>query len=440
MPKQPITAILVGAGHRAMLYAGLADREPERLRIVGVADPNPNRRRRVMERYGFSEEMCFSSAEELASRGKLADAIINGTMDHQHVATAIPLLECGYDMLLEKPFAVNEEEALALADCVRRNNRKVMICHVLRYAPFYYTIKERVARGDIGEIVSIQQLEHVSYHHMSVSYVRGKWANSEHCHTTMLLAKSCHDLDIMMWMMGDTRPVQISSFGGRCQFVPENAPKDAGTVCLKDCPHVDTCLYSAKRLYLEHPKRWAFYVWDQLEHLPNPTEEDRIALLTGDSPYGRCIYKCSNNVVDRQSVMVHFASGAVGTMNMIGGAAAPMRRIHIVGTRGEIFGELETSRYTVRRINPSAPNGEHDAETVDLRITGDMTGAFGGHGGGDGRLVSDFVDYVSGGEPSLACTSIFDSLAGHLAVYKADQSRENNGVPVAFGKDSLDRY
>jgi len=422
-----------------MGYASLADREPQKLRIVGVADPNPQRRKMVMEKYGFSENMCFTSAAELASKGKLADAIINGTMDNQHVDTSIPLLECGYDMLLEKPFALNEEEALRLAACAKKHNRKVMICHVLRYAPFYYSIKERIARGDIGEIISIQQVEHVSYHHMSVGYVRGKWANSQKCHSSMLLAKSCHDMDIMMWLMSETKPIQISSFGGRYQFVPENAPQGAGTVCMKDCPYVDTCLYSSKRLYLDHPKRWEFYVWDKLEHLDNPTDEDRIALLTGDSPYGRCIYKCDNDVVDRQSVMVNFASGAVGTMNMIGGSASPMRRIHIIGTKGEIFGEMETSKYTVRMINPSpdSHNGEHDEEIVDLNIRGDMVGAFGGHGGGDGRLVLDFLNYICDGEPSLACTSIFDSLTGHLAVYKADQSRENNGVPVSFPQNIL---
>lgn len=432
MNSKPVTAIIVGAGHRSMLYASLANREPDKLRIVGVADPNPLRRRMVMEKYGFSEDMCFTSAAELATKGKLADAIINGTMDNQHVDTSIPLLECGYDILLEKPFALNEEDALRLAACAKKNNRKVMICHVLRYAPFYYSIKERIVRGDIGAIINIQQVEHVSYHHMSVGYVRGKWANSKECHSTMLLAKSCHDMDIMMWLMSETKPVQVSSFGGRYQFVPENAPEGAGTVCMKDCPYVDTCVYSSKKLYLEHPARWAVYVWDKLEHLPRPTNEDRIALLTGDSPYGRCIYKCNNDVVDRQSVMVNFASGAVGTMNMIGGSAGPMRRIHIIGTKGEIFGELETSKYTVRMINPNAGNGEHDVEVVDLNVQGDMVGAHGGHGGGDERLIADFVDYVRGGEPSLACTSIFDSLTGHLAVYKADRSRENNGMPVSF--------
>jgi len=434
MEQKPITAIIVGAGHRAFVYSRLAKTKPDMLKIVGVADPNPLRRQKAMEYFGFSEDMCFENADELASRGRLADTVINGTMDEWHLKTAVPLLNVGYDMLLEKPFAANEKEMRTLVECARINQSKVMICHVLRYTPFYYGIKERIVKGEIGEIINIQTTEHVSYHHVSVGYVRGKWANTERCHTTMLLAKCCHDLDIMMWMMSETRPSQISSFGNQYQFRPGKAPKEAGTICMKDCPLVDSCLYSSKRLYIDHPERWAFYVWDALEGLDNPTMEDKIALMRSGSPYGRCVYKCDNNVVDHQSVMVNFESGATGTHNMVGGSAKPARNIHIIGTRGEIFGCFEDSRFTVRKINPSpdACQGEYDEEIVDLNVSGDMTGAMGGHGGGDIRLAEDFVKFIRGEKPSLACTSIFDSVSGHLAVYLADESREENGKVKKF--------
>lgn len=431
MQNKPITAIIVGAGHRSFVYSKLALTNPEMLKIVGVADPNPVRRKKAMDTFGFGEDMCFESAQKLAKKGKIADTVINGTMDEQHLETAIPLLNAGYDMLLEKPFAPNEDEMRQIVECARKNNSKVMICHVLRYTPFYYGIKERIVNGEIGDIINIQTTEHVSYHHLSTSYVRGKWANKDKCHTTMLLAKCCHDLDIMMWMMADTKPTQISSFGGKFQFKPENAPKNAGTICMKDCPLVDKCVYSTKRLYIDHPDRWVFYVWDALEGKENITIEDKIALMKSDSPYARCIYKCDNNVVDHQSVLVNFASGATGTHNMVGGSAEPRRNIHIIGTKGEIFGNFEDSKFTVLKINPSpdAHNEECDVEEVDLRVTGDMVGAYGGHGGGDERLAEDFVKYIRGEKPSLACTSIFDSVAGHLSVYLADESRENGGQP-----------
>ena len=428
MNEKPVTAIIVGAGHRAFTYAKLALTNPELLKIVGVADPDKIRQKKAMDMFGFPAENCFDSAEELARHDKLADTVINGTMDEQHIATSLPLLKKGYDMLLEKPFATNESELRQLVDCVKENGNKVMICHVLRYTPFYLSIKERVNSGEIGDIINIQTAEHVSYHHLSTSYVRGKWANSDRCHTSMLLAKCCHDIDIMMWMMSETKPVSISSFGSKFQFKPENAPENAGTRCLVDCPLVDSCRYSAKRLYLDQPERWAFYIWDKLEGIENPTDEDRINLLKGDSNYGRCIYKCDNNVVDHQSVLVNFASGATGTHNMVGGSSTPLRRIHIVGTLGEIYGDFEESKFYVSKIHPTK-TGERTLEEVDLRVTGDMVGAYGGHGGGDERLAEDFVKFIRGEKPSLACTSIFDSVAGHLCVYLADKSREENGMP-----------
>ena len=432
MENRPITAIIVGAGHRSFVYSELAKTNPEMLKIVGVADPNPIRRKKAMDYFGFKEDMCFENAEELAKKGKLADTVINGTMDEQHLETAVPLLDAGYDMLLEKPFAPNEEEMRQIVNCAKKNNSKVMICHVLRYTPFYYAIKERIVNGEIGDIINIQTTEHVSYHHLSTSYIRGKWANSDKCHASMLLAKCCHDLDIIMWMMSETKPKQISSFGGKFQFKPENAPKEAGTICMKDCPLVDTCVYSTKRLYIDHPDRWAFYVWDALEGKKNISIEDKIALMKSDNPYARCIYKCDNNVVDHQSVLINFESGATGTHNMVGGSAEPRREIHIIGTKGEIFGNFEESKFTVLKIDPSpdAHNEECDVEEVDLRVTGDMVGAYGGHGGGDERLAADFVKFIRGERPSLACTSIFDSVAGHLSVYLADKSRENGGMPM----------
>ena len=72
MEKKPVTAIIVGAGHRALVYSELAITNPELLKIVGVADPNPVRRKMCMEKFGFSENMCFETAQELAKKEKLA--------------------------------------------------------------------------------------------------------------------------------------------------------------------------------------------------------------------------------------------------------------------------------------------------------------------------------------------------------------------------------
>lgn len=427
MSPQPVTAVIVGAGHRSMVMAGYALQKPDELRIVGVADPDELRRRRTAEEFGLVPEQCYESAEQLAVGPKAADAVINGTMDHQHVPTSLPLLEAGYDILLEKPFATNEEEMLRLAEVCKRHKRKLMVCHVLRYAPFYLEIRKRVATGKIGEILNIQINEHVSYHHMSVAFVRGKWNRQGQCHSTMLLAKCCHDLDMLAWMKSGVAPVSVASFGGLTHFRPENAPQGAGTRCLVDCPAEAQCEYSARKIYLEHPKRWRFYVWAGLEHIEEPTMEDMERSLRTDNPHGRCAWKCGNDVVDHQSVAVEFADGAIATHNMVGGTAKPLRSIHIVGTKGEIQGEFEASRFAVRTIAPR-PGNVFDEEVVDLNVSGDMAGAFGGHGGGDLRLVADFVRLIRGEEPSISCTSIEDSIHGHQMVFCADRSREEGRV------------
>jgi predicted dehydrogenase len=385
------------------------------------------RRRYVAELYGLRPDQCFETAEELAAGPQIADAVINGTMDQQHVPTSLPLLNAGYHLLLEKPFAVNESEMWDLLAAARKNDRKVMICHVMRYAPFSVAMKRCVARGDIGEIISVQTLEHVSYHHMAVGYVRGKWNRKDLCGSPMLMAKCCHDLDFITWMKSGIAPVRVSSFGCNMQFRPEKAPEGAGTRCLVDCPIEESCLYSARKHYIDHPQRWSFYVWAGLEQMENPTIEDKIHSLKTDNPYGRCVWKCDNDVVDHQSVMIEFEDGSTATHNMVGGASKPMRSIHLVGTIGELQGVLHDSRFVLRHIDPR-PGHEYSEEVIDVDVKGDMDGAFGGHAGGDGRLAADFIRFIRGEEPSISCTSIEDSIRGHLIGFRADVAMEEGRV------------
>lgn len=435
MTKRPITAIILGAGHRAMTYASYAQKHPDELRIVGVADLLERRRKMVAELYDLKPSQCFETAEALAAVPQMADVVINGTMDHQHVPTALPLLEAGYDMLLEKPFATNPDEMWQLVRAAKEYKRKVVICHVLRYAPFYVRLRELVQQGEIGDILNVQTVEHVSYHHVVVGYVRGKWNKKSYCGSSMLMAKCCHDLDLITWMKSGVTPTSVASFGGQFQFRPERAPEGAGTRCLVDCPIEADCLYSARKHYVDHPNRWTFYVWDTLEHIENPTIEDKIASLKADNPYGRCVWKCDNDVVDHQSVLIEFADGCTATHNMVGGTSRPSRAIHLLGTTGELQGVMEDSKFVIRHIDPR-PGHEYSEEVVDLSISGDMHGAFGGHGGGDMRLVADFLRVIRGEPASLSTTSIEDSVNGHLIGFSADEAMEaHRVVDLAWPED-----
>ena len=427
MGGQPITAVVVGAGHRSIEYAGYSLLHPDELQIVGIAEPNPLRRQQIAETYNLSPAQCFESAEALAKGPRIADAVINGTMDHQHVATSLPLLAAGYDILLEKPFATSEEEMWRLVKACRKHKRKIIVCHLLRYTPFYRTIRERLLNGEIGEVINIQTIEHVSYHHMAVGYVRGKWNRKDYCQSTMLLAKCCHDLDLIAWMKSGVAPIAVASFGSNMQFREEKAPAQAGTRCLVDCPIESDCLYSARKHYIDHPERWGAYVWACIEHIPNPTIEDKIQSLKTDNPFGRCVWRCDNDVVDHQSVMVEFEDGSTATHNLVGGTARPMRSIHLVGTKGEIQGVLEDNRFVIRHID-LRPGHEYSEEWVDVNSEGDLHGAFGSHGGSEALFMTDFLSMLRGEPLSISCTNIENSINGHLIIYLADRAREKQRV------------
>ena len=423
-----ITAIIVGAGHRAMIYAEYAKIAPDKFKIVGVADPIELRRKLVAEEYGLKAEQCYRSAQELTSKGKIADAIINGTMDSDHVSTTVPLLELGYDVLLEKPFAVSEQEIDILENAVKRTKRKVMICHVLRYAPFYSELKKRVLNEEIGKIINIQTVEHVSYHHFASCFVRGKWRSKDQCGSSVLMAKCCHDLDLLTWFNSGSAPTRVASFGGQHFFNIHNAPEKSGNYCLLDCPIEKECLYSVRKLHLENPERWFPYVWSELEHIDKPTAEDYESFLKQkDNPYSRCVWKMDNNVVDRQSVMIEFSNGSTATHNLVGGTSRPMRNIHIIGSHGELQGIMDDNRYVMRQIDSRAGH-EYIEKEYRLSDEGDTTGAFGGHGGGDLRLVEDFTSVLEGDVPSISCTELADSIYGHRIGFAADLAMASNRV------------
>ena len=425
--KKQITVVLLGAGNRADVYASVSLESPEKLKVVGIVDPDPIRRELMRKKYGVSEENCFENVYDFVKIPKFADAVINATMDELHIPTAIPVLRAGYDLLLEKPFAVNEKEMDELLTVAKECKSRVVIGHVLRYTDFYSSIKKHIIAGEIGKLISIETCEHVNYHHMAVSYVRGKWRSEKLCFAPMLLAKSCHDMDILLWMMNETKPKKITSFGSDFQFGRERKPEGAGTRCMKDCPYVDECIFSAKANYLAAP-RWRQYVWKSLEALPELTDEIKENSLKTDNPYGLCVWDFERDGnVDHQSVNIVFENGATGTFSMIGGSAKSERNIHIVGTKGEIKGSFEDSRYVIRKMEPDSQKGY--SETVfELNDKGDKIGAQGAHGGGDRMLVLDFLEYLNGEAPSVSCATLEDSAISHRAVFRADEARREGKI------------
>ncbi len=420
--KGPVTIAVIGAGHRSVNYARYALRHPEYMKVVAIAEPDDTRRSAMAREHGIPPERQFRSFEELAARPKLADAIINGTMDRLHYRSTMPFLAAGYDVLLEKPISPSEQEVRDLIAAARQHNRLVMICHVLRYAPFYSTIKKLVEQNKIGQIIGIHTTENVSYHHMATAFVRGRW-NNRNTSAPMLLAKCCHDLDLLAWFMSGIPAVRVSSFGALSQFKRENAPEGSADRCLNGCKIESTCPYSARSLYIDK-NIWGSYAWETIEHLGTPTLEQKIESLKTTNPYGRCVWRCDNNVVDHQSVVVQFANGVTASHDMLCATSRPCRKIHLIGSLGEIEGDMENGDIFLRH-----PSQTPDPLYTEQKIAAETeTNAEGdGHGGGDSRLIEDFISTISGRQ-AHARTRIEDSLTGHLIAFAADRAMLENRV------------
>ena len=422
MYQLPIRAVIVGGGHRADIYAELALQKPEKLRIVGVVDPSPARTSYLKEKYGIPEENCFDSVEALCERERLGELVINGTMDPLHVPTAIPTLEKGYDLLLEKPLAISKEEMDTLCEIAKRNGRQVQLCHVLRYTDFYSRIKRLILDGEIGRPISLSMSEHVAYAHMGVSFVRGKWHSKSACLAPMLLAKSCHDLDICTWLMAPYRPVAVSSFGADLQFSKKNKPEGATHRCYGGCPHIESCPYSAKSNYLEHDF-WSAYAFGATEG-QMPSYEQREQSLKGDNPFGICAWDFDReDNVDHQTVSISFEGGATATFTMVGGAARAQRSLHLVGTRGEIIGVFEDNRITLRKIAP------HKKDWYEESVINVTSTAGGAHAGGDMALIESFIDILGGKKPDFRACDL-ESAADAYRVAFAAEVAKNEGRTV----------
>ncbi len=418
-----IKACVIGYGDRGSIYANYASIDPERMSIVAVCDVNPYRLQLAKDKFSLKNEQLFSSVDDLMKSNIDIDLYINGTMDQQHFETLMPLLKTGKAVLTEKPIVNNKKHLLLIEKTAKEHNTQVFVGHVLRYTPFYKAIKQLILDNEIGHIKTIEMAEHVGSAHYAGSYVRGKWNNNVICGSDLLLAKSCHDIDILCWLNNKTAPKAVASFGGRHYFNKEDAPKESTEFCY-NCPLERTCLYSAIRMYMENNYS-SELTFVQLNK-PNPSKEEKMEFLKTND-FGRCIYKVPNaNVVDRQTTIVNFADGSVANFMLTGGSPTAGRTIYVIGTEGEIEGNLEKGIIYLRKNNLTSTIP--DTKTIDVnefifnqnKVQGHM-GA--GHNGGDYAIMKELIDYLNNDKSSISITELSDSINGHLVVYAAEESR-----------------
>ncbi|GAA0674957.1 Oxidoreductase family, C-terminal alpha/beta domain [Clostridium cadaveris] len=398
-----LTAIVIGAGDRgANAYAPYALKNPNKLEIVAVAEPLEERRKSFKEKFSLSDFQCYKNYEDILKRDKLADIAIIATQDKMHLDPTLKALEAGYDVLLEKPMSPDAHECIKMADVAEKNHRILSICHVLRYTSFFQKIKEVLAQNRIGDIISINHNENVGYYHQAHSFVRGNWRNTDIA-APMILAKSCHDMDILLYLI-NKKCLNVSSFGSLKHFKEENAPKGAPMRCLDGCPHENKCPFYAPKFYLTDNVAWPTNTIST-----DLSFEGRLKALK-EGPYGRCVYHCDNNVVDHQVVNLEFEDGVTATFSMCAFTHDIGRTLKIMGSKGEIRANMNTREIEVHNFV------DNSVEKITLKPTTS------GHGGGDFGLIDDFLNVVSGNNKE-SLSSAKTSVQSHLMALAAEKSR-----------------
>ena len=409
-----LKVILIGAGNRGGVYTDVMSDLPEQFQVVAVAEPRDSRRERIQQKHNLPDNMCFTDYKPLLALGKIADIALIATMDRDHFEPAMMAIDLGYDLMLEKPITPTPEECIALTENAKKHGVRVVICTVLRYTPLFIKLKEIIDSGRIGKVMSINHEECVEFVHQSHSFVRGNWGNSERS-SVMLLQKSCHDMDILQWLLGK-KCKKVQSFGSLSYFTAENAPEGAPERCIEGCPVGDTCIYNSVKLYLESDSNWFRSAATKL--VKSSDEDVKKSLL--ESNYGKCVFHCDNDVVDHQTVNMLFEDDVTVTFTMnafnTGG-----RYINIYGTKGEIRAALKGD----------APIRVYDIvskETEEIPSSG-TDGVLGGHGGGDAGIVRTLYSYMVGEYNGVSVPTIEESCYNHLITFAAEHAR-NTGTVV----------
>ena len=404
--------VVFGLGARGNIYATFAKTYPEKFDLVAIIENNPERLDYAKTEYPGAR--LFADYHAFLLEKIEADIVAVATQDEDHKEHAIAMMAAGYDLLLEKPIANHKEDCLEIYEASKRYDRKVIVCHVLRYTPFYSTVKRIIDSGKLGEVITIHASENVGYYHQAHSFIRGPWRNKAQS-SPMILAKCCHDMDIIRYLMGE-ECVSVSSYGDLFYFNEAHAPKGATAYC-SDCPHTD-CIYKAQTIYTSEVGRFFASYFTTKER----TDEN----ILGDLPktqYDRCVFGCDNDVVDHQVTIMQFAKGKTACHTMTAFSKEIYRDLKVHGTKAELVGVVEKNSIEIRYFG-----GETEKITVDISAAN-----VGGHMGGDYFMMNSLYRALNG-EVAEGVTFLDVSIDSHLMSFAAEESRMNNGGTCKINK------
>lgn len=413
MKQKIYTVAIIGVGARGSVYGRFIAQRDKWFRIVALCDFRQDKLESFGREFQVSDESLYADETEFFKE-KRADVLVIATQDKDHIRHCLKAFELGYDVLLEKPITDDIEECNQLLSAQKQYGNKALVCHVLRYAPAFLKVGELLKNGEIGRLINIEALERVGYWHQAHSYVRGNWRKREDS-TPMIMAKCCHDLDLLQYYAGAACE-SVSSTGNLTLFKKENAPKDCADFCV-NCQYKSSCSYSAVNIYVERWKEEGkpIDIWPHNVVANAPLTEEKLYQAIEKGPYGRCVYKCDNNVVDHQLVQMAFKNGVKATLTMTAFTKFGGRRMSFYGTEGSIV--LDEQENTIR-----VEKFAGESKTLEIQVLNE--GGY-GHGGGDFYLIENLYRVLCGETPNS--TSLESSIKSHLMAIYAEQSRLENG-------------
>ncbi|MBR0500333.1 MAG: Gfo/Idh/MocA family oxidoreductase [Bacteroidales bacterium] len=390
---------VIGVGNRTGKYLHYFSLHPDVVELAAVVEPDPVRREACRKQFALSEERCFASSDLFFERFREpCDGVIIGSPDRYHHAQALKAIERGWDILLEKPVAQSYEQCLEIAGAARRKGVKVGVCYVLRFMSLYRKVKELLESGTIGRVTGVSHQEYVGIDRMLHTFVRGYW-NRADLSAPSFVSKCCHDVDMLLWVTG-AKIERVQSAGSLAWYRPENSPEGSTDRCIT-CPVEQDCSYSAVDMYLRRG------VWTR--NFPVPDGKTLQEVLEDEmrtGRFGRCAFRCDNDVADRQVVTLTAADGILLTIEMNALTRREGRETVISGTRGEI--SVAGQVIEVRDRSGS------------LIRSFDFSGeaALPYHANADLLIVGDFIDSVATPDRQPAVT-LYDSLESHRICFLA---------------------
>lgn len=408
-----IKLVIIGAGFRGTYtYGKFIEENKDLCEVVAVVEGKKGRREYFKKRFNLPENKVFENIESFFEEDKMADAVIVCNYDSLHFTTSNLALQKGYNVLLEGPISNSLDEIIHLEELCKNNKDKIfMSCMTYRYSNFFNKLKEIIDNKSLGYLININYNSNIGYEKFVHNYVRGNWRiNSDSA--TLLLTNSCYDLDILSYLISSSCE-KISSFGSLNHFKKENFTGDMSHICIR-CGETKDCPFCAQNIYLDENKEISKVV-----HI-NPTRENIEGILK-DSPYGKCVYYCDNDVYDNIVSILKYKNNVTATLNITAFTKEEDIDIRLLFTYGEIRASFKDKTIKIKRfINKN--------EEV-IKVNEDDI---------DNKLIKDFIKNIKSNNTNIK-SSVKSSLESHITAFAGELANISDTVinVKSFYEDSV---